>query len=562
MQKAKLFFIPVFLTLSLGIAWELYTTYHQELLFVLPAPSKIFLTFLDLKERLWFHTWATLKEMIGGATLAFVVSFPLAFLMHRHLTTRLILQPLFLIIQCLPMFTLAPLMVLWCGWGYLAIVIPTALMIFFPLTLSIYQGLRATPQEHLDFFELHQAGYFQTLFKLRLPYALPHIFAGLRISAAVAGVGAIAGEWAGAQSGLGILMLESRRNTDLEITFCALIALTLLSSSLYLLILFFEKKVFRRYLFPSLKNGAIFSLFLALLFLASCQKEKPKHQLLLDWIPNVNHIPLYVGVEKHFFENEGLPIKIKKMYDAGSSLSYLTANQADLIISHLPSVLKATSKGAKLKLMASLINRPLRAFIYHQDLNIHSPEDLSGKVLGYCLGGPNTNFLDFLLRKSAITPSNRRNVSVDLISPMGTRQIDFLYGGYWNIETYQLRALGVPVDALPLDTLGFPSYDELVVVTLHTHTLAHPQAIEKFQRALKKSIAFCRENPEEALSLYFKANPDKSILTKSWEKEAWDVTLSLFSDDLNFKAERVESFYEWQKSEGIVDCLIPLTDVL
>jgi NitT/TauT family transport system substrate-binding protein len=561
MRQAKLFFIPFLMLLFLGVLWELYATYYQQLLFVLPPPSKIFSTFIELRERLWFHTFATLNEMLGGAALAFAISFPLAFLMHRHHTTRLILQPLFLIIQCLPMFTLAPLMILWCGWGYLAIVIPTALMIFFPLTLSIYQGLRATPQEHLDFFELQKASYRQTLFKLRLPYALPHIFAGLRISAAVAGVGAIAGEWAGAQSGLGILMLESRRNTDLEITFCALIALTLLSSSLYLLILFFEKKVFRRYLFPTLKKGALIPLLLFSLLFAGCQKKPSRYELLLDWIPNVNHVPLYVGLEKGFFEKEGMPIEIKKMYDAGSSLSYLTANQADLILSHLPSVLKATSKGAKLKLMASLIDRPLRAFIYHEDLQVKSPKDLNEKVLGYCLGGPNTHFLDFLLKKCDITPSKKRNVSVDLISPMGTRQIDFLYGGYWNIETYQLKALGVPVEAYPLDSLGFPTYDELVVVTLQGSALATQNNIDALKRALYKSLEFCRKNPQEALAIYFKANPDKSQITKSWEKEAWIATLPLFSKNLSFNKERVKMFHQWQKEEGIIDQTIQLDSI-
>src|SRR5262249_10309878 len=146
-------------------------------------------------------------------------SFPLAFAMVRYRSASSFLQPFFLIIQCLPMFTLAPLLVIAMGWGYATIVLPTALMILFPLTLSIYQGLKATPQEFLEFFATSGATSFQTFFKLRLPFALTHIFAGLRIGSSIAGIGAIAGEWAGAQEGLGILMLESRRNTDLEMTF-------------------------------------------------------------------------------------------------------------------------------------------------------------------------------------------------------------------------------------------------------------------------------------------------------------------------------------------------------
>ena len=180
------------------------------LLFILPAPSGIFAVLWEMRGEFLLHTLVTLKEMCGGFLLALVCAFPLAWTMLRHETSRTLLQPLFIIIQCLPMFTLAPIMVIWFGWSYTAIVIPTALMIFFPLTLNIYQGLRSTPQHLLEFFQANQATPWQTFFKLRFPWAVPHIFAGFRISSAIAGVGAVAGEWAGAQRGLGILMLERR----------------------------------------------------------------------------------------------------------------------------------------------------------------------------------------------------------------------------------------------------------------------------------------------------------------------------------------------------------------
>lgn len=563
MHTLRALLLPVFLLVSLVIFWELFIIAHREFQFILPAPSHIFFTFLSFKERLWLHTFATLKEMLGGFFLALAASFPLAFLMHSHLTTRLILQPLFLIIQCLPMFTLAPLMVLWFGWGYLAIVVPTALMIFFPLTLNIYQGLRATPQSHLDYFQLHRATYFQTLFKLRIPFALPHIFAGFRISAAIAGVGAIAGEWAGAQSGLGILMLESRRNTDLEITFCALIALTLLSSSLYLVILLLEKRIFRRYLFPSLKSATLTIALICLLpTLSGCQKQEKKLRLLLDWIPNVNHVPLYVAVEKGYFSEEGIHVKINKMFDSGGNLSYLTTNQADVIVSHLPAILKAASKGAEVKLIAPLIDCPLRAFIYRDSLQIQSPKDLNGNTLGYCLGGPETAFLDFLLSTSEITPGVRRNVSVDLISPMCTRQVDFIYGGYWNIETFQLRQLGIKVDYFPLDTLGFPSYDELVLALHKGSEYDNPKFHACFKNALKKSLDYCRAQPDQALKIYFEANPDKSEQTKTWEKEAWRATLPLYSKSLTFDQERIQKFYQWQIEHNIVTPSVNIEELL
>lgn len=179
-------------------SWQLSTALFPHLLFVLPPPLTIVTTFIEWKERFLFHSIATIKEILGGFLIATIASFSLAWIMLRFKNTRSFLQPLFIVIQCLPMFALAPLMVIWCGWGYFAIVLPTALMIFFPLTLNIYQGLKATPEPLLDFFRINGATNMQTLFKLQFPWALPHIFSGFRIASAIAGIGAVAGEWAGA----------------------------------------------------------------------------------------------------------------------------------------------------------------------------------------------------------------------------------------------------------------------------------------------------------------------------------------------------------------------------
>jgi NitT/TauT family transport system substrate-binding protein len=126
------------------------------------------------------------------------------------------------------------------GWSKLAIIIPTAIMISFPLTLNIYRGLNSVTKEFLEFFKIHRSHFLQILFYLRLPFALPQVFSGLRISISVAGVSAVAGEWAGGQEGLGLLIQESRRNADYTAIFGALVCLIVLSLVLYLGIYFIE----------------------------------------------------------------------------------------------------------------------------------------------------------------------------------------------------------------------------------------------------------------------------------------------------------------------------------
>ena len=553
-KKWSLFFSGFAL---LFFVWEYGARRFPHLLFVLPAPSEIFAVLWEMHDRFWFHTLVTLKEMFSGFILALFFAFPLAWTMMRYQTTRSLLQPLFIIIQSIPMFTLAPIMVVWFGWGYMAIIIPTALMIFFPLTLNIYQGLRSTPEDLLEFFEANQATSWQTFFKLRLPWALPHIFAGFRISAAIAGVSAVAGEWAGAQSGLGVLMLESRRNSDLEITFGALFCLTLMSTFLYLLILYSEKIMLPPRNWKCSFNRLALSLislgFLSGL-LVSCHKKEESSQtrLLLDWLPNPNHVPLYVGLDKGYFKEMGIDLNIQKLHEGVGGISYLVAQKTDLIINHMPGTLKACERGAQIKMIGSLIKEPLCGLIYREDPTILRPSDLSGKVFGYCIGIPDIDFLDFLLTHGNIYPRERKNVSVDLVASLGTKSVDFIYGGFWNIEPAQLHALQIETKTFKIQDLGVPLYYEMIILANADSPFSTPAYVKNFQQALQKSLDYCRFHPDEAFASYLKYNRDRRAKTNVWQKEAWELTLPLLAKDQSIDAQLIKEFYDWQIAEGII----------
>ncbi|MCB1180587.1 MAG: ABC transporter substrate-binding protein [Chlamydiia bacterium] len=549
--------------------WEMISHLTDRLNFILPRPSLIFEALIENAPRLLFHTSVTLKEMCLGFVLALIVAFPLAWLMLTYRTSRALLQPLFIVIQCVPMFTLAPIMVIWFGWGFTAIVVPTALMIFFPLTLNIYQGLRSTPKNLLEFFQTNQATAVQTFLKLQLPWAVPHLFAGFRISAAIAGIGAVAGEWAGAQNGLGILMLESRRNVDLEITFSALICLTLLSSSLYLLVVFCEKialppRSFFKKREKSLKKSPKIVLTFALIFFLSlfgggCDQKgvRPKTsatqvRLLLDWLPNPNHVPLYAGIQNGFFREAGIDLVINKMHEEGYGISYLTSDQADLLVNHIPGVLHSMARGAQIKVVGILIDTPLRGLIYRDDPTIKHPSDLSGKILGYCVGGPNTSFLNTLLEHGEIVPKGRKNVSVDLISSLGNRSVDFIYGGFRNIEPAQYASLGITTKEFSVENLGVPSYAEMIVIAKEGSPFCDEQFIHTFQKTLQRCIDYCKQHPEAAFADYLKCHPDKRNKVIAWEKRAWEMTLPLLTDTQTIHFEKLKIFHDWLVEKKII----------
>lgn len=558
--------LPIIFFLSLFLLWEIICLLLDPIAFVLPKPSCVSQRLFEKPYRFAFHTLCTIKEMIGGVAISFSIAFPLAWLMQRYRTARTTLQPLFIIIQCMPTFALAPIMVLCFGWSYTAIVVPTSLMIFFPLTLNIYKGLSSTPRAYLDLFESNQATEWQIFKTLRFPWALPHIFSGLRISAAIAGIGAVAGEWAGAQAGLGILMQESRRCTDTETTFAAFFCLTLLS------FLFYGSITLTEYLLLKGKNRPSFSrtfsslLIVCGIFLFSgCQSPERGSsytKLLLDWFPNPNHIPLFAGIKKGIFAKHGLNIDIQKLHDPADSIPYLTSGKTDLAIYYMPYAIKAKIQGADFKIVGVLFKEPLDALLFRKDASIKTIEDLNGKTLGYSLGGLNAAYICSMLEEKNIYPKETRNVHFDLVSSIGAKHVDAAFGACWNIETEHLKSLGIETGYFKLSELNIPDYYELMVLGNKTFLKNHPEFANRFQKALDESIIFCQNNPEEAFNLYVEENPDKFEKTLSWEKKSWHLTYPILAKNQRVDEDVWKEFCEWMRKHRLIDRSIDCKELL
>jgi len=545
----KKFLLTSLFFLAVVSFWEFLSLNSNSVAFVLPRPSVIAGTLWQGRDRFLFHSFVTLKEMVGGIVIALSIAFPLAWMMYLCRSARYILQPIFLVIQCIPMFTLAPIMVIWLGWSYFTIVIPTALMIFFPLTMNIFEGLKSTPKDMIDYFKVNNATYWQIFTKLQLPWAFPHICSGLRISAAIAGIGAVAGEWAGGQNGLGMLMLESRRSLDLETCFAALFSLTCLSLSIYALTVLFEKLTEKK----REKNIIVFS-FAAwmaaislLIFGTSPQTGDNTHTMVLDWLPNPNHIPIYVGIEKGIFEKSGLKFSVIKVPDPSDSIAYISSGKVDLAVHYFPETVTANYRGASLAPIGKLIGVPLRGLIYRNGEGIKFPSDLTGKMAGYCVDGSCMQTLNTLMLENAIYPKKMLNVSFDLVSTLGTKEVDFTYGAFWNIECEHLRSLGIDTDYFKIQDLGFPNYPELIFVAKEGSVFTHDSKRERFKKAIQESIDFSIANPEEAFQIYLKANPDKGLSVQKWEWSAWLATIPLFAKEQSIDRAEWDAMLLWLK---------------
>ncbi len=202
--------------------------------------------------------------------------------------------------------------------------------------------------------------------------------------------------------------------------------------------------------------------------------------------------------------------------------------------------LHSVGQGAPLKVVGVLFKEPLNALIYRNESGIESAADLRGKVIGYSLGGFDEAFISAMNLPLAGT----RNVNFDLVSSLGTGQVDAVFGAFWNIECVHLQHLGVSTGHLPLSTFGIPNYYELILLAKQGS-----RDWSGVPRALQRSIDWCKQHPEEAFDIYAEANPDKSLTTLEWEREAWTVTYPRLASGQNLDSDCFRAFHSWLRAQ-------------
>lgn len=201
--------------------------------YLLPAPFSVLQTLLQHWQLLLFHSQTTLIEIILGLLLGFLLGLFSALCLSLFRPMAKILLPILVLSQAIPVFAIAPLLVLWFGYGMASKVAMGILIIYFPVTAACYDGLRHTPKAWLDLAHTMQLSPFSLLFKVKLPAALPALASGLRIATSIAPIGAIVGEWVGSSRGLGYLMLQANARMQVDLMFAALLMLMVMALVLY-----------------------------------------------------------------------------------------------------------------------------------------------------------------------------------------------------------------------------------------------------------------------------------------------------------------------------------------
>jgi NitT/TauT family transport system permease protein len=231
--RAAEYVVPA-LTLGGALAlWEVVIRVFRIPNFIMPAPSAILGEGWEWRYRFIGHTWVTLYETLGGFALSIGVGVPLAVLIVYSPGIRNALYPLIVLTQSVPKIAIAPVLLLVLGAGEIPKVVVAFLVAFFPVVVDTATGLAATPPELLDLSRSYRASAFKTFMKVRLPMALPFVFAGAKVAITLSVIGAVVGEFVGSDQGLGYVILSATSYWKTELAFSSMILLSIMAILLF-----------------------------------------------------------------------------------------------------------------------------------------------------------------------------------------------------------------------------------------------------------------------------------------------------------------------------------------
>ncbi len=227
---------PLVTITGLLALWHLAWWLNGQRAYLLPSPWQTLETAVRRADSLAGHALVTYSEILLGLLLGVALGVASALALVAWAPARRWLMPVLVVSQAVPVFALAPLLVLWLGYGLASKVAMATLIIYFPVATAFLDGLRRADPRWIDQAHVMGAGRWATLRHIRIPAALPALGSGLRVATAVAPIGAVVGEWVGSGAGLGYLMLHANARMQIDVMFAALALLAAFAVALYVVV--------------------------------------------------------------------------------------------------------------------------------------------------------------------------------------------------------------------------------------------------------------------------------------------------------------------------------------
>ncbi|HEX3735581.1 MAG TPA: ABC transporter substrate-binding protein, partial [Solirubrobacterales bacterium] len=299
----------------------------------------------------------------------------------------------------------------------------------------------------------------------------------------------------------------------------------------------------------------------------STKGEAEKLTLDLDFYPNPDHAGIYMAQEEGFFEEAGLDLTIDSPTDPSAPLKDVAAGRADLAVTYEPEVMLAHEKGLDVVAVAALVNQPLTSLIWLRKSGIKGVADLKGKTVSNAGISYQEAFLTTILRRAKVPASTVKSVNVGfgLIPSLANGSADAMLGGYSNVEGIDLRERGLDPVITPVDELGVPTYDELVIVARRSTLEEEGSKIRLFISALKRGTEAAVANPKAASEAILAAN--SSLEPKLTEAQI-AATLPLLENTPAGKPygymdpQEWEAFGGWMRDEELISTAPKAAEVL
>jgi putative hydroxymethylpyrimidine transport system substrate-binding protein len=288
-----------------------------------------------------------------------------------------------------------------------------------------------------------------------------------------------------------------------------------------------------------MKKTIIYLLFAVSLLFASNIQANQKLTLMLDWFPNVDHIPIYVSDKMGYFSDNNIEVLIISPSDTSDALKLAASGNIDIAVSYQPQTIIAADNGFDIKAIAPLVVHPLTTLLFLDDKGIKQPLDLSHKKIGYTVPG----LMDVLLQAFAainkIENYTPVNVGFTILPSLSSNRVDAIMGPFKTYETVGMAQHGYNANYFELEKYGIPDYEELIFICGKTVLKSKINEIQGFVKAVARGLEYTKAHPQKALSLYLSAVPqaDKEIETKAFE-----LTLPYFAEHT-----QSHDIAKWQK---------------
>lgn len=281
-----------------------------------------------------------------------------------------------------------------------------------------------------------------------------------------------------------------------------------------------------------------------------------KITVLLDWFINPDHGPLFVALEKGYFQDQGLDVEFHAPSNPNDPPKLAAAKKADIAVSYQPQHHLHVDQGLPLVRIATLVATPLNALVVLADSDIHSIADLKGKTVGYSISGFETLLLEVMLKQCGLTQKDIKlvNVNFSLSPSLLSGKADAVIGAYRNFELNQMALEERPGRAFFVEEHGVPAYDELILVTHRDH--GGLNKLRKFVDALEAGVQYLVNHPDESWKLFIH---DRKDLDNELNRRAWQDTLPRFALRPGaLDQSRYQRFAAFLKDQGMIKSNPPL----